>query len=399
MNSALRTQKRNKNNQDTSSSASKKTSKYNGKNEKQQNNNVASSVIYLQKQLSESTSIKNINQRREDYDDATSTNYKNTNITSQVSLSDNESDNSSVVSSPIYENNETTSPQSVSFAHENNEATSSHPVSSVYETDVSLPQEMISLYQLIEVPAQFQQVDNEFEIALWLARHKRILDLATNIRNGMMTRLDEGDEEHVTTSVSSILYEPILKLPEIDQEECKALFLQTRNNCIVLYEEIIVRVCKITKADPRLESLVRDVSGWFNTYRYKFHVAVVKLTNEFRALNESAGEPYDELNEFVTNDVWKQLLQMYLKATDQTKLKKDSEIFTQLKNFVHQVIKAVLVAQDNHKDTQNAIRKCDKYTIDLEIPTKFGIVKSLTVFYNCECTLFFNDKDPCIINT
>ncbi|CAG8551984.1 15057_t:CDS:2, partial [Gigaspora rosea] len=292
---------------------------------------------YLQKQLSESTSIKNINQRREDYDDATSTNYKNTNITSQVSLSDNESDNSSVVSSPIYENNETTSPQSVSFAHENNEATSSHPVSSVYETDVSLPQEMISLYQLIEVPAQFQQVDNEFEIALWLARHKRILDLATNIRNGMMTRLDEGDEEHVTTSVSSILHEPTLKLPEIDQ-----------------------------------------------------------LTNEFRALNERfvvyddkfrgcEEEPYDELNEFVTNNVWKQLLQMHLKATDQTKLKKDSEIFTQLKNFVHQVIKAVLIAKDNHKDTQNAIRKCDEYTIDLEIPTKFGIVKSLPVreLLNC----------------
>ncbi|RIB15498.1 hypothetical protein C2G38_2192268 [Gigaspora rosea] len=289
MNSALRTQKRNKNDQDTSSSASKKTSKYNGKNEKQQNNNVASS-------LSESTSIKNINQRREDYDDAASTNYKNTNITSQVSLSDNESDNSSIVSSPIYENNETTSPQSVSFAHENNEATSSHPVSSVHETDVSLPQEndiALPAYRsdnsLQKQPAQFQQKQ-------------------------MITRLDEGDEEHVTTSVSSILHEPTLKLPEIDQEE-----------------------------------------------------------------------PYDELNEFVTNNVWKQLLQMHLKATDQTKLKKDSEIFTQLKNFVHQVIKAVLIAKDNHKDTQNAIRKCDEYTIDLEIPTKFGIVKSLPVreLLNC----------------
>ncbi|KAF0484406.1 hypothetical protein F8M41_023008 [Gigaspora margarita] len=352
MNSALRTQKRNKNEQDTSSSVSKKTSKYNEKNEKQQNNNVASS-------LSESTSIKNINQRHENYDDAASTNHKNNNITLQVSLLDDESDNSSVVSSPIYKNNETISPHSVSSAYKNNEATSSHPVSSVHETDVSLPQEndiALPAYRsdnlLQKWPAQFQQVDNEFEIMLWLARHKRILDLATNIRNGMMTRVDEGDEEHTTTAVSSILHEPTLKLPEIDQyikfqlqEEYKALFLRTRNNCTVLYEEIIVRVCKITKAAPRLGSLVRDVSGWFNTYRYKFHVAVVKLTNEFRALNKSAEEPYDELNEFVTNEVWKQLLQMHLKVTDQTKLKKDSEIFTQLKNFIHQVIKAVLVAK------------------------------------------------------
>ncbi|CAG8492302.1 7213_t:CDS:2 [Gigaspora rosea] len=311
MNSALRTQKRNKNEQDTSSSVSKKTSKYNEKNEKQQNNNVASS------QLSESTSIKNINQRREDYDDAVSTNHENNNITLQVSLSEDESDNSSVISSPIYENNETISPHLVSSAHENNEATSSHPVSSVHETDVSLPQE-----NDIALPAhrsvQFQQVDNEFEIALWLARHKRILDLATNIRNGMKTRVDERDKEHATTAVSSILHEPTLKLPEIDQS--------ARHSSSEL--GIIVQ-CYMKK-------LFRG-----------------KVNEEFRALNER----------FVVND-------------DKFC---DSEIFTQLKNFVHQVIKAVLVAQDNHKDTQNAVRKCDEYTIDLEIPTKFGIVKSLPV--------------------
>ncbi|CAG8799343.1 15213_t:CDS:2, partial [Gigaspora rosea] len=202
-------------------------------------------------------------------------------------------------------------------------------------------------------PAQFQQADNEFEIALWVARHKRILDLATNIRNGMMTRIDDRDERRITTSVSSMLYEPTLKPPEIDQhikfqlqEECKALFLRTRNNSTVLYEEIIVRICKITKADSRLGTLARDVGRWFNT----------------------AKEPYNELDEFVTNNVWKQLLQMHLKATDQTKLKKNSEIFTKLRIFVYQVIKTVLIAQDKHKDMQNTIRKCDEYTIDLEIP-------------------------------
>ncbi|CAG8648224.1 19110_t:CDS:2, partial [Racocetra fulgida] len=52
-------------------------------------------------------------------------------------------------------------------------------------------------------------------------------------------------------------------------------------------------------------------------------------------------------NEFVTDDVWKLLLQLYLRVTDQTKLKKGSSIFTKLGVFVHKTIKAVLIAQDN----------------------------------------------------
>jgi hypothetical protein len=70
------------------------------------------------------------------------------------------------------------------------------------------------------------------------------------------------------------------------QEECKALFLRTRNNTAELYEEIIVRVCKISKTDTRLGSLTKDIAGWFNTYRYKFHMSVIKLVNEFKTVYE-----------------------------------------------------------------------------------------------------------------
>jgi len=70
------------------------------------------------------------------------------------------------------------------------------------------------------------------------------------------------------------------------QEECKALFLRTRNNTTALYEELIIRVCKIAKTDYRLGSLVKDVGGWYNTYRYKFHVSIMKLANEFRITHE-----------------------------------------------------------------------------------------------------------------
>ncbi|CAB4423899.1 unnamed protein product [Rhizophagus irregularis] len=206
--------------------------------------------------------------------------------------------------------------------------------------------------------------------------------------NGMSTRVNE--EECETSLISNLSHEAVLQsgssLPEIDQhikfqlqEECKALFLRTRNNTVALYEELVVRVCKITKTDPRLGTLVKDVGSWFNTYRYKFHVAIVKLANEFKTTHKRAVEPYDELDEFITEDVWRQLFQMHLRATDQQKLRKDSEIITNLGIFVRHVVKAILIAQRDKEDTQAVVKKCDENTIDLPIPTKLGIVKVLPV--------------------
>ncbi|CAG8705239.1 2317_t:CDS:2, partial [Rhizophagus irregularis] len=204
-------------------------------------------------------------------------------------------------------------------------------------------------------PSQFHNMTNEFEIALWLAYHQRILNLAISIRNGMSTKVNE--EECETSLTSNLSHEAVLQsgssLPEIDQyikfqlqEECKALFLRTRNNTVALYEELVVRVCKITKTDPRLGTLVKDVV-----------------------------EPYNELDEFITEDVWRQLFQMHLRVTDQQKLKKDSEIITNLGIFVRHVVKAILIAQRDKEDTQAVVKKCDENTIDLPIPTKLGIVK------------------------
>jgi hypothetical protein len=93
----------------------------------------------------------------------------------------------------------------------------------------------------------------------------------------------------------------------------------------------------------------------------------------------SAEEPYNELDDFVTEDVWRSLLQLHLKATDQQKLRGDRVIITKLGIFVRQAVRAVIIAIKNEKDTQSTIRKLDDYTIDLKIPTKLGIVESLPV--------------------
>ena len=68
-------------------------------------------------------------------------------------------------------------------------------------------------------PMQFQNMTNEFEIAYWLAYHKRILDLAISIRNGMMTSADEEYETTASSSshtLSKVSFEPVSP-PEIDQ--------------------------------------------------------------------------------------------------------------------------------------------------------------------------------------
>ncbi|CAB5377482.1 unnamed protein product [Rhizophagus irregularis] len=86
-------------------------------------------------------------------------------------------------------------------------------------------------------------------------------------------------------------------------------------------------------------------------------MSVIKLVNEFKTVYERAEEPYDELTEFIIDDAWQQALHLHLKAT----------------------VKNVLIAQNNNEDTKAIIKKWDKYTIDLKIPTKLGIVKSLPV--------------------
>ena len=140
-----------------------------------------------------------------------------------------------------------------------------------------------------------------------------------------------------------------------------------------------MRVCGISKTDQRMVALVKDVGTWFNTYRYRLHVSVLDLANQFKTKYKNETE-YDKLlEEFIDEKVWKSMLNMQLKITDQQKLNKNKVICSKLKIFVSQVVKTVLTAQKDNQDTQFAIKKCDEHTIDLKIPTKLGIAGSLAV--------------------
>jgi hypothetical protein len=69
-------------------------------------------------------------------------------------------------------------------------------------------------------PTQFQNMSNDFEIAHWVACHKKVLELAISIQNGMMSSADEEHDKPILVSSSSkqrISLEPVLTPLEIEQ--------------------------------------------------------------------------------------------------------------------------------------------------------------------------------------
>jgi hypothetical protein len=91
------------------------------------------------------------------------------------------------------------------------------------------------------------------------------------------------------------------------------------------------------------------------------------------------------LDEYITKEIWKQVLQLHLKATDQPNLRKNPSFATKFGAFVRMVTKKVLIAMRMEEDTQLVIKTCDEVTIDLKIPTKPGIVKELPVRELLDC--------------
>ncbi|CAG8533067.1 8486_t:CDS:2 [Racocetra fulgida] len=178
---------------------------------------------------------------------------------------------------------------------------------------------------------ELQNASNEFEVALWVAHHPNVLSLANTIYGVMKAKITDNKVSSNTTNSCNT----ILNRPEINK---------------------------------------------FNNYRNKFHVAISSLADDFSGTDELEEIPsIDELSDFVTEDVWRLVLQLHLKATDLPALKNEPEMYNKFSIFVYQAVRNVLIAQKNKKDTKNAIRKCDEITIDLKIPTKVGIVKTLPV--------------------
>ncbi|CAG8787464.1 22833_t:CDS:2, partial [Dentiscutata erythropus] len=201
-------------------------------------------------------------------------------------------------------------------------------------------------------------ISNEFDIALWVANYPRILNLAMIIQRAQVMNTDDSsktslDNDNMLNNIqSNISISEIGHYKKINlQNECKALFLRTRNNTYELYEELITRVCEIPKTNVRMKTLIKDVGTWYDSYRCNFHCSILGLANQYSQIHEGEELVDSELAEF---------------CTDMVEMAKDPEIFTKLGIFAYQALKAVLIAGNNYQSTSAAIKTCDEYTVDLK---------------------------------
>ena len=113
-----------------------------------------------------------------------------------MKLDQNQQNNSSVISLPN-DNHTSTALYSTELLHSPGEMQSTQDPEETRQQIRDIAVE-VDLYS--KQPAQFHNIFNEFEIAYWLARHKRILDLAVNIRDGMMNGINKESEMALTST-------------------------------------------------------------------------------------------------------------------------------------------------------------------------------------------------------
>ena len=68
-------------------------------------------------------------------------------------------------------------------------------------------------------PKQFQNMSDEFEVALWVSQHQRILNLAIDIRDAKSITIPANEDEFGGSQIhhTSISYPISTTLPEINQ--------------------------------------------------------------------------------------------------------------------------------------------------------------------------------------
>jgi len=129
-------------------------------------------------------------------------------LSDDEAIDQNQQNNSSVVSLP-------TEP-SIQDPEETQQQTTRYPEEARQQIrDISIEVDLHS-----KQPTQFHNMSNEFEIAYWLAHHKRILDLAINIRDGMANGINKESDMASTSTYAlthRLSYESVSTPPEIDQ--------------------------------------------------------------------------------------------------------------------------------------------------------------------------------------
>lgn len=88
-------------------------------------------------------------------------------------------------------------------------------------------------------------MSNEFEIALWVAHHQRILNLATDIRNSMAVNVSMNEKESEISQIPISTSYSLSTIPEISQV-IQNIFIKKFYHVKIILIEYFKLACQIS---------------------------------------------------------------------------------------------------------------------------------------------------------
>ncbi|RIB28589.1 hypothetical protein C2G38_2157568 [Gigaspora rosea] len=176
-------------------------------------------------------------------------------------------------------------------------------------------------------------------------------------------------------------------------EQCKLLFLHTRNPTRKICEKLIKKI--VPSMDPlskEFKMLYRKTREYFDNFRCTFNKDMVALAKDLLVKN---CDPTDKnIEQFVAGRVWRQKLSKYLEASDFSEFKKSQSSLKSLENFIVESLKI-------HIDYQIAVRNKEKPSYSENVLTKIKKLDQLTLHItipsasqrNCVNELDLNQMD------
>ncbi|CAG8670516.1 7313_t:CDS:2, partial [Paraglomus brasilianum] len=162
---------------------------------------------------------------------------------------------------------------------------------------------------------------------------------------------------------------------ELLLQELKVLFLQTRNNSHALYWAIIKETHNHqTLVEAKSKGIIARAGYFYNSLRDKFNKSLKDLVKAYKAKYTNGIVTDQQINEFIDEGVWQEVLSLSLDAADIVKINKNAVMLERLGKFVREF---------HLKDRTNAgaqIRTLDYLTVDLPIPSSYSnVVAKLNV--------------------
>ncbi|GBC40033.2 uncharacterized protein OCT59_012174 [Rhizophagus irregularis] len=211
------------------------------------------------------------------------------------------------------------------------------------------------------VPPQFESMTNQLQICNWLVDHPDILQLATQMLNmkdsTSQLALAVQQPAHAPSTASNEKYRLI-------DEEIKCLFLRSRFPPGLVFEKLVRKIFpEFETYSSTAKSIIDRCRKSFSDYRYQLRVGGTITETETQV----------EITNFISCEVAiKRILNRYFSAVDISEISEIS--MDKLIEFSRECFSIAWEERNetNTKAFYNQIKRLDKNTENLEIPSRSG---------------------------